>query len=80
MKAILIIDMPDEVNVDDYYAAQVLLLNKGEKPFCVYGSGIQYYNLPLRSLPQRRLEWNCGAGAHDWNACLDAIIGEQNET
>lgn len=31
---------------------------------------------PLRPLPQRRLEWNCGTGAHDWNACLDEITGE----
>lgn len=70
MKAVFVIDIPNEFDVNN------LLID-----YCVHTKG-EYKtirkggNHPLKPLPQRKLEWNWGSGARDWNACLDEITGE----
>ena len=75
MKAILIINMPEccaECPLD-YDTMNCLGMDEymetmgydGKPEWC-----------PLRPMPQRKLEWNWGSGAREWNACLDEIMGD----
>lgn len=71
MKAVLVIEMPNSCNEcplryfkqGDYCCVTKALIEDG-------------INCPLKPMPKRRLEWDWGIGAHDWNACLDEILGE----
>lgn len=53
MKAILVIDLPDGINADDYYMKSALFLNKGKHEFRIGEAGIEYFNIPLKPLPQK---------------------------
>lgn len=55
MKAILVIDMPDGVEAEDYYMAYGLFTHKGEKPFRVAEIAFQCEEVDLRPLPKKEI-------------------------
>ena len=74
-KEILVIDVP---TLDDgRHLCNECPIWNNEHLFCQYDFNMKVKGCPLRPLPQRKLEWNWGSGARDWNACLDAITGEK---
>lgn len=87
MKAVLVIDMPDGVEAEDYYMVYGLFANKGEKPFRVEEVAFECKEVDLRPLPQKldANDWHrMFSGKHDireakgygWNVCRDVITGE----
>ena len=79
MKALIVIDMPDDAKLDEWFAK--IQLDRMRVPISeMYGvifDEMKVLNfVPLRPMPQRKLEWDWGPGAHDWNACIDEILGE----
>ena len=86
MKAILVIDMPDGENINEYYARNVLLVHKDDVVYPYYKTGLEYKNVSLRPMPEKmnpdeyckKVDSLC-----DWyeqssglNICLDEILGE----
>ena len=86
MKAVLIIDVPDNILLDFSKAnieikESAYLVNKDESKW-KYTRPIKIEDVPLRPLPDRespaRLKNGTYFKAYDrgWEACLDAISGE----
>lgn len=78
MKAVLVIDMPDGAEVEDYFMRYGLFSHKGDKPFRVGEVAFECMNIDLRPLPE---EFN-NIGAYDdfqfgfiegFNKCLEEI-------
>lgn len=80
MKAVLIIDVPDNILLDFSKAnieikESAYLVNKDESKW-KYTKPIKIEDIPLRPLPKEMTEgfdrmFMCG-----WNSCLDVITGE----
>lgn len=81
MKAILVVDVPDDFETKDAIAIVDVQNEKGEGVIAM---------CPLKPLPQKqipRIRWtpfddvgyDCGF-IDGYNACLDSIIGENNES
>ena len=85
MKAVLVIDMPDGVSLDEWYAVKVTVdrLKTTEEELMQgipFDESKTFKFVPLRPLPQKRINKDCLV-VHEiwnegWNACLDAITGE----
>lgn len=74
MKAVLVIDV--QMTEDGKHICNSCPVWDEKGCMCKYDFMFGHKGCPLRPLPQRKLEWYWGQGAHDWNACLDEIIGE----
>lgn len=78
MKAVVVFDMPDGANADDYYVKSALVLHKGDKPFQVDKVAVEFYNFPLRPLPQKKdtfgkLTLDKMAEYIGYNKCLEEL-------
>lgn len=84
MKAVIIIDMPEDVTIE-YAHANVEIYSREFKD----GWQKRYRNtiIPLRPLPEKKkeiivLKGHAGniveAYQQGWNNCIDAIFGEEN--
>lgn len=80
MKALLIIDMPNEAKAEDYYMAYGLFTNKGEKPFRVGEVAFECKKVDLKPLPNKWYEDGSTSFAmgiaRGFNKCIDEILGE----
>lgn len=86
MKAVLVIDMPDDVSLDEWYAVKVIVDRlKATEEELIYGIPFVESKLfrfvPLRPLPE--IKYISPNNTHDdlmfqmgWNDCLDEIVGE----
>ena len=78
MKAVVVFDMPDGANADDYYVKSALVLHKGDKPFQVDKVAVKFYNHLLKPLPHKlQADWYADGYKEGFNACLDEITGER---
>lgn len=85
MKAVLVIDMPNGVSLDEWYAVTVvvdrLIATEEElKQGIPFDESKVFKFVPLRMLPQKRINKDCLV-VHEiwnegWNACLEEIMGE----
>jgi len=91
MKAVLIIDMPDDVLLDEWYAVKVVVdrLKATEEELMQgipYDESKVFKFMPLRPLPNRWIPQVNGLSieqqirnidfASGWNTCLEKITGE----
>lgn len=92
MKAAILIDMPDEVSLDEWYAVEVTVdrLKATEEEMLKgipFDESKTFKFVPLRPLPRKldANDWHRMFGGlfsereakgYGWNACLDAITGE----
>lgn len=92
MKAVLVIDMPDDVSLDEWYAVKVIVdrLKATEEEMMQgipFDESKTFKFVPLRPLPQKldANDWHrMFSGKYDireakgygWNACLDEITGD----
>lgn len=86
MKAAILIDMPDGVSLDEWYAVKVVVdrLKVTQEEMLKgipFDESKTFKFVPLRSLP--KIKYISPNDTHDdlifqtgWNACLDAIEGE----
>lgn len=76
MKAVFVIDIPSELDVNDLlidYCAHT----KGEYKTIRKGGNHPIKPLPKRMIPEMVMGNKFAEGCvHGWNACLDAITGE----
>lgn len=85
-KAILVIDMPDGAEAEDYYMVYGLFANKGKKPFRVGEVAFKYEKVDLKPLPQKMNETeymqkiNSDGDWYEqvigWNMCIEEITGD----
>lgn len=83
MKAVLVIDMPDGVSLDEWYAVEVIVdrLKATEEELLKgipFDESKTFKFVPLRPLPRKKnkdFHPNI-VYANGWNDCLDAITGE----
>lgn len=79
MKAILVIDLPNDLdNSLDEIKADITVLSKDTRKSMLY---LKYKNIALKPMPQKKeIEWSDSFGKHNYrrgfNACLDEILGE----
>ena len=90
MKAVIVIDMPDDVSLDEWYAVEVTVdrLKATEEELMQgipFDESKTFKFVPLRPLPQKMtmekaLKMERVGAIKDiyttWNACLDEIMGE----
>ena len=90
MKAILVIDMPDDVSLDEWFATKVVVDRlKATEEELIYGIPFDesktFKFVPLRPLPQKKMPKQGEAFPQDvrlidrwrgWDACIDEIMGE----
>ena len=82
MKAVFVIDVDDCVNVEACNSTVYV-----EFPFTADGWAKKYSNVSIKPMPKKRdnneewlNEYHRDDYADGWNACLDAITGEENES
>lgn len=81
MKAVVVFEMPDGINLDQYkgfLTVDRFYTTDEEIGTKIDAEPMKFKWLKIRPLPKRKLQWNWGMGALDWNACLDAITGEED--
>ena len=84
MKAVLVIDIPNGVSLDEWYAVNVVIARlkapEEELIHCIpYDESKTFKFVPLRPLPQKvEMDFNeyYEGMADGWNACIDEIMGE----
>ena len=80
MKAVLVIDMPDEAKAEDYRMRYGLFTNKGEEPFPYGEIAIECKDIDLIPLPSKKYEHpyphENNEYDYGWNDCLKEITGE----
>ena len=86
MKAVLVIDMPDGVSLDEWYAVNVVIARlkapEEELIHCIpFVESKLFRFVPLRPLPKKLNETEIVFGEihgyrGGWNDCLDEILGE----
>ena len=69
MKAILLIDMPEDMRIEDTRALHLTLFNG----LFTKDISLGYYVKPM---PERLPEVSGNIRYFGWNACLDEILGE----
>ena len=86
MKAVLVIDMPDDVSLDEWYAVK-MWVDRLKMPVEELEQGVRfderkYFSfVPLRPLPEVNT-WDVTPNGHitefaeGWNACLEEILGD----
>lgn len=80
MKALIVIDLPDGIELDEYIAfinVERMSISLGalgnEK---IYSDYFKFKFKPLRPMPKRAFIDQGVPFNEGWNACLDAITGE----
>lgn len=89
MKAVLVIDMPDDVSLDEWYAVKVIVdrLKATEEEMMQgipFDESKTFKFVPLRPLPERKdlgevlkpLPFEVYMHRFGFNQCLEAITGE----
>ena len=85
MKAVILVDMPDGVSLDEWYAVKVIVdrLKMTEEEMqqgIPFDESKTFKFVPLRPLPKKAYPEfpNSYEYGHvdGWNACLDAITGD----
>lgn len=75
MKAILVIDMPDD-DLNDYTFV-VEIIKNGVIPFSAEDLAWRYRIVQAKPMPEKKKETDYNAYKSGWNACIDEILGEQ---
>ena len=87
MKAVLVIDMPDDISLDEWYAVEVTVdrLKVTEEELMqgiLFDESKTFKFVPLRPLPSfKAVDLNDTRDVvmfcHGWNTCLAEITGEK---
>lgn len=84
MKAIMIVDMPDDADLSEF-SSVLTVLKVTEKGYDEEYS--KRFYCPLKPMPQKSsfvgvkkgtIGYEDSIRADGWNACIDAILGEQD--
>lgn len=87
MKAVLVIDMPDGVSLDEWFAN--IYVDRLKAPIEEMLKGVPFdeskkFNfVPLKPMPQKKDPSSYEVYNHEavgWNDCIEEIEGEGNET
>ena len=82
MKAVLVIDMPDDISLDEWYSVEVTVdrLKATEEELMQgipFDESKVFKFVPLRPLPHKlQADWYTDGYKEGFNACLDEILGE----
>ena len=80
VKAVLVVDIPD--GYGDVYDNKAIVTLKNGK----LGTSLGIYNVPLKPVPEYKKPKNPDETWEElhtrwgWNACVDEILGEENES